>query len=171
MPSLSVRVFKKNEEKSVRNDKKKLFVSRCNFVREPFQFVHRKNPSHFFVLLTIPGDTSMQATGNAAAAVGGAAAGPAAIPTFDSIMRDVETFLKAQGATTQQQLEELQRKAQTMETAAAKLRVEVTAAKKDAFTNMKLKEQLVICILYLVVCGVRACARCADCSDFCRPSR
>ena len=30
MPSLSVRVFKKNEEKSVRNDKKKLFVSRCN---------------------------------------------------------------------------------------------------------------------------------------------
>ena len=113
----------------------------------------------------------MQATGNAAAAVGGAAAGPAAIPTFDTIMRDVETFLKAQGATTQQQLEELQRKAQTMETAAAKLRVEVTAAKKDAFTNMKLKEQLVICILYLVVCGVRACARCADCSDFCRPSK
>ena len=113
----------------------------------------------------------MQATGNAAAAVGGAAAGPAAIPTFDSIMRDVEAFLKAQGATTQQQLEELQRKAQTMETAAAKLRVEVAAAKKEAFTNMKLKEQLVICILYLVVCGVRACARCADCIDFCRRSR
>ena len=111
----------------------------------------------------------MQATGNAAAAVGGAAAGPAAIPTFDSIMRDVETFLKAQGATTQQELEELQRKAQTMETMAGNLRGQLTSAKTEALTHRKQKEQMVMSIFCRVDCAT--CARCADCSDFCRPSR
>ena len=101
----------------------------------------------------------MQATGNAAAAVGGAAAGPAAIPTFDSIMRDVETFLKAQGATTQQQLEELQRKAQTMETVAANLRVQVNKEKSVALSHRKQTEQMVM-LFYVVLIVRYTCARC-----------
>ncbi len=114
----------------------------------------------------------MQATGNA---LGAAAAGPPAGPTLETIMEDALELLRSRDATMQRQLTELQQKAQTMqtveqeltelkqktqtmETVTGNLRVQVTTAKSAAWSHQKQEQQLVICIVLLLVCS--ACARC-----------
>lgn len=97
----------------------------------------------------------MQAAGNALAA---ASAGPPARPSIASILKDVQTMLLARESTIDDQLAQLERKAQTMETVAGKLRLELATAKSAALSHKKQTQQMVICILLLVACC--ACARC-----------